>query len=331
MSLILITTIRKSTKVFLMLSISVSCLIVQADSVTVFRTGLEANRAYIAVSPDGQRILFDTDRLAHGLRLLNVSTGEIRIIAPETGRSIGFPSWSPDGRQIAVVSAAVIGGYYSVDGMRIIAIDAISWNFRSIASGEGVKFFPFFSHDGKTVYYFQGKMRENGKTPASHYDLVAVDLVSSQKTRLTQEEFYQAVKGDDTVYSVLFSAIPNFNKRFKDSFGQESRSTLFNFDKATKSIAPIKIDQSSGIFDFSQPQRDPMGNLYFISAKARPGGGHYLWYLVRSDKAGSRPELLTELPISMEFDIARETGDIYVMDKDGKELIIRRLAAKAAY
>ena len=330
MPLILRGSIKKWVKVLLMfVGISVSCSIAQADGVTVFRTGLEANRARIAVAPDGERILFSTNRLAHGLRLLNLSTGEIRIIAPETGRTIGFPCWSPDGRQVAVVSAEIPGGHYSVDDMRILVFDSVSWNFRSIASGDGVKFSPFFSQDGKAVYYFKGKKRESEKTPASRYDLFAVDLARGQESQLTQEEFYQASDGDDATNNVLFSAIPRFDKRFKDALGQESENTLFVWDKATKIIAPIKVDQSSGIFDFSRPQRDRAGNLYFIAAKARPGG-HYLWYLVRSDKTGNRPELLTELPISMEFDIARKTGDIYVMDKDGKELIIRRLSIKAA-
>jgi hypothetical protein len=194
-----------------------------------------------------------------------------------------------------------------------------------------VKFSPFFSQDGKTVYYFKGKKRERGKTPASRYDLFGVDLAGGQESRLTDEEFFAVGNGDDAPDSLLFDATPNFNKRSADALGEDGRSALFIYNKATKAVAPIKMDQSLGIFNFSRPQRDRAGNLYFISAKARPGGGHYLWYLVRSDKAGNRPELLTELPISMEFDIARETGDIYVMDKDGKELIIRKLAAKAAY
>lgn len=327
----LMTTIKQCAEVFLMFCISAFCLIAQADGVTVFRTGLEANRARIAVSPDGKNILFDTDQLAHGLRLLTVTTGEVRIVEPETGRTIGFPSWSSDGPLVAVVSAAVIGGYYSTDDMRILVFDSISWNFRSIALGEGVKFSPFFSHDGKAVYYFKGKKRESGKTPASRYDLFVADLESGQESRLTQEEFFAVGKGDDAPDSVLFNATPNFNKRFTDELGEDGRSALFFFHKATKAVVPIKIDQGLGNFNFSRPKRDRAGNLYFISAKARPGGGHYLWYLVRSNKTGNRPELLTELPISMEFDIARKTGDIYVMDKDGKELIIRKLPAKAAY
>jgi|GEM_PF-4407670 len=316
-------------RILLLLATSLTVATAYGDE-KVFRTGLEADRADIAASPDGKRILFDTNRLDQGLRLLNVSSGEMRIIPPEAGRTIGFPSWSPDGRKVAVVSAAVPGGYYSVDDMKIVLLDADSWQPRNIANGDGVKFSPFFSHDGKTVYYFKGKKRESGKTPANRYDLIAIDVAKGEETSLTHEEFAAISKGDDAPNSLVFSATPNFSKRFKDALGQESNSALFLFDKGIKTVAPIKVDQSSRIFGFFKPRRDRMGNLYFITAKARPGGGNFLWYLVRSDKDGNLPQLLTELPISMGFDIARNTGDIYVMGRNGNELIIRKLAAKAA-
>lgn len=71
--------------------------------------------------------------------------------------------------------------------------------------------------------------------------------------------------------------------------------------------------------------------MYFIAAKASPGGGNYLWFLVRANVDGTQMEMLTELPISMRFVIAGNTGEIYVMDKEGKELIFRRLAVLATH
>jgi Tol biopolymer transport system component len=310
--------------------VALSSTMAYADGERIYRTGLEATKGQFSVSPDGRRLVFETDRLAHGLRLMDLRSGQVTSLPEPSGRTLGFPSWSTDGRQVAVVSAEMRGNYYALDGMEIILLDAATWQARRIAGGDGVKFFPFFSKDGKTVYYFKGRKRETGKTPASRYDLYAIDLASGNEARLTHEEFYQTDQGDADPRSVVFSATSNYDRRIKDAFGKESRSALFRYDKASGNVAPIIIDQSSGIFDFYGPKRDGKGDLYFVSAKARPGGGHYLWFLVRSDMAGKQPVILTELPISMGFDIARNTGEIFVMDKDGEALIIRKLAARAA-
>lgn len=295
----------------------------------VFRTGLEAKKGRFAVSPDGRQIVFETDRIAHGLRLLNLNSGEIRVLPSEAGRTFGFPGWSPDGKQLAVVSAPVRDSRYVIDDIQIVLLDATTWRSRAIASGEGVKFFPFFSADGKTVYYFKGKKRESGKTVASRYDLFAIDLASGREEKLTDQEFFLAAKGNDDGNTILFSATPNFNKKVKDAFGEESRNALFRYGKISGNIALTEIDQSSGIFNFFTPQRDKAGNLFFVTAKVRPGGGNYLWFLVRSTPDGKSPAFLTQLPISMGFDIARNTGEIYVMDKQGEEIIFRKLPVLA--
>lgn len=293
----------------------------------MYRTGLEAKKGRFAVSPDGQQLVFTTDQLVHGLRLLDLRSGTITVIPEGEGRNFGFPAWSPDGKQLVVVSAVVKDNHYSLDGMEIELLDVGTWRKRSIAAGDGVKFFPFFSADGKAVYYSKGKRRESGKTPASRYDLYSIDLASTSETRLTHKEFYQLGTGDDDKTSVLFSA----TNSGKDAFGVTTRNALFLYEKATGYVSLLDIDQSSGIFDFISPQRDQTGNLYFISAKAGPGGGNYLWSLVRSNRDGRRAEILTDLPISMRFSIAKKTGEIYVMDKKGEELIIRRLAVRAAH
>jgi Tol biopolymer transport system component len=294
----------------------------------IYRTGLEAEKGGFSVSPDGQKLLFETNQISHGLRLIDLGSGKISVLPEENGRSFGFSGWSPDGKWVVVVSAVVDNGNYKLNDMEIVLLEVGSWKPRSIASGEGAKFFPFFSADGKKVYYFKGKVRANGKTPASGYDLYAIDLTSGQETQLTNEAFYQAVKGDETQAAVLFSATPNAGKRIKDAFGKEGRNAIFTYDKATASVLPIPIDQSSGIFDFMSPQRDPSGSLYFIAAT--DVGGRYHRFLARANPEGKQVELLSKRLNVSKFDIARNTGEIYVMDLDGKELIFRRLATQAA-
>lgn len=307
--------------------VTASCASAFAEGERIYRTGLAANKGRFAVSPDGRQLVFTTDQLAHGLRLLDLRSGAVTMIPEEEGRNFGFPAWSPDGKQLAVVSAEVKNNHYSLDGMEIALLDVGTWQRRSIAAGDGVKFFPSFSADGKTVYYSKGKKRESGKTPASRYDLYSIELANARETRLTHEEFYQLGAGHDDTTSVLFSA----TNSGKDAFGVTARNALFLYEKATGYISPVNIDQRSGIFDFISPQRDQAGNLYFISAKARSGGGNYLWSLVRTNRDGQQAEILTDLPISMRFCIAKSTGEIYVMDKKGEELIFRRLAVRAAH
>lgn len=302
-----------------------------AEEEKMYRTDLESNKGWFAVSPDGRQLVFTTNKLSHGLRLIDLKTGNIKTLPVDNGRNFGFPSWSPDGKWIVLVSAEVIDGHYSLNNMEIVLLEVGSWQRRTIAAGDGVKNSPFFSVDGNAVLYFKGQKRESGKTPAARYELYSIDLASGREIQLTNEEFYQASKGNDDGRTVLLSATPNFNKRQKDALGVESRNALFLYDKANGSISNISVDQSSGIFDFTKPKRDKAGNLYFVSAKAPPGGGNYIWFLMRATSEGKQPIVLTSMQISMSFDIARNTGEIFVMDRAGEELIFRRLTIQAAH
>lgn len=323
--------LKRWAKVLVLVLVSISSAVAYAEAGKMYHTGLVATKGYFSVSPDGRYLIFNTNLLAHGLRLLDLGNGKITILPTETGRNYGFPSWSPDGRQVAVVSAIVRDNRYIYEDMQITLLDATTWKQRTIAADEGVKFFPFFSEDGKTLYYFKGKKRESGKTIASRYDLFAIDLASGHEKKLTDEEFYQAGKGDDDGKTVLFQALPNYQRKIKDALDRESTSALFLYNKLTGSVSPIWIDQSSGIFELTRPLRDKAGNLFFVAAKVRPGSGRFLWFLMSSTGNGNNPLVLTELPIGLGFDIVKNTGEIYVMDKDGEELIIRKLATPAAH
>jgi len=318
--------VSRWVRLLILILVSINCSMAH-EGEKMYRTGLEASKGWFAISPDGYLIVFETGLMAHGLRLLDLRTREISIIPVQTGRIYRSPSWSPDGKHVAVVSATVQDNREVVGDRQIVLLDKGTWLPRIISPNEGFKTSPFFSEDGKTIYYFNGKKRESGKTPASRYDLHAVDLVSLQETQLTHEEFYQACDGDEKGRNVLFSA----TSKTTDAFGKKSRNALFLYDKAGGGISQIQVDQSSGIFDFSCPHRDMAGNLYFEASKARADGGNYLSYLIRSSHDGRAIEYLAQMPINLGFDIARNTGAIFALGTDGEELIFQRLTAKAAH
>lgn len=295
----------------------------------VFRTGLSGKRGMLAVAPDGGRLLFTTDSLAHGLRVLALRTGKIDVIQAEAGRFWEMPNWSHDGKQVVAVSTAVRNGYHIVGDMQVILIDPATWQHRTITTGEGVKNLPFFSADGKRVYYFKGVKRESGKTPASRFDLYSVDLATGQERQLTHEKFYQAGSGDDDGDSIAFGAIPTPKAPPQTTLIDWVKRGVFRY--RGEQLTEIPIDTRSGFLEVSEPLRDKSGNLYLIAAKNRPGGGHFLWFLIRAGPDGSKPIALTELPISMGFSIARHTGEIWVMDRAGDEIVFRRLDGLAAH
>jgi hypothetical protein len=294
----------------------------------VIHTGLSGKGSKFAVSPDGARLVFNTGNWTDGLRQLDLRTGKIDAVAMEPGRIWEMPSWSQDGKQVVAVSTAIRDNRYVVGEMQVILLDPTTWKHRTVTAGDGVKVFPFFSGDGKSVYYFKGTKRESGKTPASRYDLYAVSLGDGQEQRLTQEEFYEVDRGDDDGKAILFDAIPRVNS-IPEAYRSKSRPGLYRYDRSAGKLAPMAIDQSSGVFYFTCPERDNKGSVFFVAAKLRPGGGNYQWFLFRATSAGTSPVALTELPIDANFDLARRTGEIFVMGKQGEEIVFRRLPVLA--
>lgn len=298
----------------------------------VFRTELTGKRGDFSVSPDGSRILFSTNRLSDGLRLLDLRSGKIEVIPVEHGWTWGMPQWSADGKRVVAISTAVRDNRYIVGEQQVILIDPSNWKHSLITVGQGVRIFPFFSADGKTVYYFKGKKRDEGATLASGFDLYATDITSQREARLTEEGFYQVRLGsvDPTNRELLFIAAGGKTNKGADNY-------VISFNLATHRLKRLSIEQmrdpvkaalerdGNAIFGFNHLDVDAAGNLYFIAAKLREGGGNYRWFVVKTTPEGQAPAILTELPISMNFDIARGTGEIYVMDKQGDQIVFRRL------
>lgn len=339
-------------------------VLMQVQAETVYPTGLKANKGYLAVSPDGEKVVFETTYFSHGLRLLDTKTKTISVIPQNAGRTLIHPRWSPNGSRIVLVSAAIENDYLNLDDMKIVLLDTKNWNEKIISASQGVNIFPFFSQDGKQVYYFKGKKREEGKTPATDYDLYSIDLDSYQETRLTYKEFHQVNRGDDNGHNIVITGekmklekqkqkrspivsllempfqyfikeiitIMNIFIEHKKSDGHKnsynefleslSWEKLYRIEKKTKAISMIDVHDPENFFEFCSPRYRRSKEIYFISKRKSLQSG---WFLSKADQDGSNPKVLQELSIVGGFDIAQETGDIFIIDKIGEEIVIKKL------
>lgn len=298
-----------------------------AEERSIFRTGLTTECRDFSVSPTGELLVFDTAKLAHGTRLINLKTGAIQILPSESGRNWEMVRWASDGKRLVGISTLVRDNNYIVEDQRVILIDPRDWSHRVIASGEGVKIFPFFSADDKRIYYFKGKARASGKTIAAGFDLFSVDVVSGREEKQTNESFYQvsvgdAIKGGETI---LFSSFGG--KNFMSQRNQYViDAVLLSFDTRSKRLMPLIIKSAANTFDFSRPKQDNNGVFYFKAAVK----GNQLYYdfsVFKVNKIGDMPMRLMNIPNWAGFEITRSNGDVYFPDLEQGKLVFRRIAS----
>ncbi|SBP88278.1 TolB family protein [Thiomonas delicata] len=298
----------------------------------VFRTGLfNVKSGTVAVTPDGRALVFTTSHMPDGFRHLDLQTGQIRIINQNSRRFWHDPRWSHDGRRLVVVSAGVDPkGYYQLNDTQIALIDPRTWASRTLTQGNGVRLSPFFSNDGKTVYYFHAQIRERGMRPADNYDLYAIDLQNGVEKKITDEEFYKAMPGDmDGQGRILFTAsVPSKHipaPKKKDPWGlSASLLTPFKLDLQGGRISEFLISTGGQIGnEFYIPRLDRLDNIYFKAAMANKSPFVYAIYKV--DAFGKNLTELSRIVIGYEFDVAWRTGDVIMMDQQGGELIFRGL------
>ncbi|HKA21160.1 MAG TPA: protein kinase [Blastocatellia bacterium] len=106
------------------------------------------------ISPDGNRIVFQSDRSATmEIWVCNSDGSNPRQVTSFGGPSSGSPNWSPDGRQIAFDSVAK-------GDTDIYVIDAEGGKPRRISDETSDEVVPTWSHDGRWIYF--GSNRNGG-------------------------------------------------------------------------------------------------------------------------------------------------------------------------
>jgi serine/threonine protein kinase/WD40 repeat protein len=99
-----------------------------------------------ALSPDGKKIAFESDRSGpYGIWIANNDGSDARLLFGSTANISGSPAWSPDGHQIAFDSHR--------DKVGIFVISADGGAARPLANPQKDNMVPAWSHDGKWIYF----------------------------------------------------------------------------------------------------------------------------------------------------------------------------------
>lgn len=297
---------------------------------TIIRTGMKGKAGRSIdwdVSPDGAKILFNTGRTTDGLLLLDVQKQQVSKIPNESGRFWEMAAWSHDGSQIVAISTAVRNNRYQVGEQEVILIDPGTWKYRTLTVSKGVNIFPFFSADGRTIYYFKGEKRDSGATPASRFDLYGYDLATDKETRLTHEQIYQVGGGYDDGRTIMFSAygierMPSINP---NSRRKQEQQGIYVFDKASHQLRHFEVDQRDGFFNLYFGGKDALRNIYFKAAKLPPRGGRYVWFIYRCNPEGRNCTMLRGSEIGSYVKVATKTGEVFVSAVRDDEIVFRRL------
>jgi Tol biopolymer transport system component len=102
------------------------------------------------LAPDGTRVAFSTDRGGRGREIWVAAldgSGAVPVVQA-TGKGMGTPRWSPDGRWIAFDAQAETDGNWDV-----YVVDAAGGRARRLTSDPGYDNFPSWSRDGKSIYF----------------------------------------------------------------------------------------------------------------------------------------------------------------------------------
>jgi Tol biopolymer transport system component len=295
---------------------------------TVYKTGVTNKTVSgYSVSPDGTKILFNTNQIVDGLQLLDLKSGEITKIQVESNRLWAQTGWSRDGTKVVATSVVIRNnGYmdgYMIDEQDVIILDTKDWSYRYLNIPQGANYAPIFSTDGKTLYYFRNIPRESGKTRS--YDLYSYDLTVNKETKLTDYKMYQTDRAYDDGNEILF---PAYGSKSLPAF--KSKGSMFNYvnlyalNKSTLEVHMLSFDQSSGFFNIYFGSKDMDGNIYFRTNR-NGKDGHCLSFIYRCDSNGNSCEAIRNISAESIIRIPFNTKEIFINDTMNNEIVFRKL------
>jgi dipeptidyl aminopeptidase/acylaminoacyl peptidase len=262
-------------------------------------------------SADGKWIAFHgTDGDKHGLLIAHPDGSETTFLVALAGTNSPLPgtgkdvTWSPDGKQIAFVSATpgeraaeasgdpmVITRYlYKPDAgegmthfndnqrLHIFAVDVATKQVRQLTQGNYDEHSIDWSPDGKQLVF--GSNREPNQDEFFNYDLFTLELADNSIRRLTATEYceYNPLWSPDGKYIAFRSTRRGLTDR--ETTMEDTHAWLMNADGSNRHEIGGVVDNRQG-----PPQWTPDGSAVYFSVQER-GSNH----LVRLPIAGGQPE-----------------------------------------
>lgn len=145
----------------------------------------------LSFSHDGKKVLFDRCREDCQIQVYDLETGELAAYQSPANEQWTMARQSYDGKKIVFSVIPAGEKYLDLTQMQIAVMDTDGKNYRKITSGPFPKLYPVISHSGNKVLYVKSsRMRRDGRTPASAYDVWEVDIETRKETRLTHFEYF---------------------------------------------------------------------------------------------------------------------------------------------
>lgn len=153
----------------------------------------------LALSPDGQTMAFsyeyfgiDKTRHARTIGFYNLEKKEFSIFLIPGNQGWSKPSYSWDGKKLVFTISLVTEKGMHWDKKKFAVMDLSDFSYEIITEDWGMRFWPSFSPDGKSILYRKpAKIRKSGKTRYKHWDIWEMDIQGEVKTQLTFYKYYQ--------------------------------------------------------------------------------------------------------------------------------------------
>jgi hypothetical protein len=146
----------------------------------------------LSFSYDSKKVFFDRCRDdGCQIQVYDLETGELAAYQSPANERWTMAKQSYDGKKIVFSVIPVVGNDLDLTQMQIGIMDTDGKNYRKLTSDPMPKIYPTFSHSGKKVLYVKaGRIRKEGRTPASEYDAWEMDLATGKETRLTYFKYF---------------------------------------------------------------------------------------------------------------------------------------------
>jgi hypothetical protein len=146
----------------------------------------------LSFSYDGKKVLFDRCRDdGCQIQVYDLETGELAAYQSPANERWTMARESYDGKKIVFPVIPIAGDDLNIKQMQIGIMDVDGKNYKKLTSDPFPKIYPTFSHSGKKVLYVKaGRIRKQGRTPASEYDAWEMDIATGKETRLTYFKYF---------------------------------------------------------------------------------------------------------------------------------------------